>query len=65
MFDSYSLPLIKLNHNTETSTVAETKGSAIFKVSKLGAAGYAYILLVVVNISVFQSLTSQSHQRQG
>ena len=62
--------LIKLNHSTQTSVVEKTKESAGLCVSKLGAAGIAQILLVVVNISVaHKSVASEarlniSHRRR-
>ena len=62
--------LIKLNHGTKTSIVANTKECASLYVRKLGAAGYTQILLVVVKISVVhKSVASEarlniSHQRR-
>ena len=57
-------------HSTETSIVVKTKECASLYVRKLGAAGMAQILLVVVNISVVhKSVASEarlniSHQRR-
>ena len=48
-------------HSTETSIVVKTKECASLYVRKLGAAGIAQILLVVVNISVVhKSVTSEA-----
>ena len=57
-------------HSTETSIVVKTKECASLYVRKLGAAGIAQILLVVVNILVaYKSVASEarlniSHQRR-
>ena len=48
-------------HSTRAFIVAKTKECARLYVRKLGAAGIARILLVVVNISV----AYKSYQKQG